>query len=120
MKGSPKNWMDLSKKVFEYVFLFSDRIWELRGKKGVSARDMSLSLGQNPGYINNIENGKALPSMTCFFYICEYLNISPMEFFDFDSENPEKMRELIEDLKKLDEAQLESIATIVKGLTKNK
>ncbi len=44
------------------------------GTKRVSARDMSLSIGQNAGYINTIESGKAFPSMTVFFYICEYLD----------------------------------------------
>ena len=97
---------------------FSQRLVQLRLQKGVSARNMSLSIGQNPGYINNIESGKAMPSMTCFFYICEYLNISPSEFFDTGSENPEKLRSLINDLKQLDNAQLENISAIVKGLIK--
>ena len=44
-------------------------------KKGVSARDMSLSLGQANNYINNIENKKSLPAMQSFFYICEYLGV---------------------------------------------
>ena len=60
---------------------FSIRLAALRQKKGVSARDMSLSLGQNSGYINHIENRQALPSMAVFFNICEYLEISPEEFF---------------------------------------
>ena len=46
---------------------FSLRLAQLRGEKGVSARDMSLSIGQNASYINNIQNGKALPTMTGFF-----------------------------------------------------
>ena len=79
---------------------------------------MSLSIGQNHAYINNIESGKALPSMTIFFYICEYLNITPAEFFDIDSKNPIKLQGLIEDLKKLDDKQLDSISEIVKGLIK--
>ena len=54
---------------------FIKRLTELRMNKGVSARDMSLSLGQSPGYINNIENGVNLPSMTVFFYICDYFGI---------------------------------------------
>ena len=37
---------------------FSLRLAKLREEKGVSARDMSLSMGQNPGYINNIESGR--------------------------------------------------------------
>lgn len=97
---------------------FPLRLAQLRNKKGVSARDMSLSIGQNHAYINNIESGKALPSMAIFFYICEYLNITPAEFFDLDSKNPEKLQSLIEDLKRLDDKQLESIAEIVKGLAK--
>ena len=49
--------------------LFAKRLAQLRNQKGVSARDMSLSLGQGAGYINNIENKNNLPSMTVFFYI---------------------------------------------------
>ena len=51
---------------------FALRLAKLRQQRGVSARDMSLSIGQNHGYINGIELGKIMPSMTVFFYICEY------------------------------------------------
>ena len=78
--------------------------------------DMSLSIGQNAGYINNIETGKALPSMTSFFYICEYLGITPQEFFDADAEQPKELSKLISDLKKLNKKQLENIADIVNDL----
>lgn len=97
---------------------FSVRLAELRNKKDVSARDMSLSIGQNAGYINSIENGKAMPSMSSFFFICEYLNITPSEFFETDSHNPEKLRGIIENLKKMDDTQLEHIDAIIKGLIK--
>ena len=46
---------------------FIKRLVELRQNKGISARDMSLSIGQSAGYINNIENGINYPSMTVFF-----------------------------------------------------
>lgn len=101
-----------------YEDIFPIRLAKLRIKKGVSARDMSLSIGQNAGYINNIETGKALPSMSAFFFICEYLNISPREFFDMDSEQPEELRDLVNNLKRLDELQLKSISSIVEGLAK--
>ena len=93
---------------------FSLRLAQLRSEKGVSARDMSLSIGQNASYINNIENGKALPSMTGFFYICEYLNITPGEFFDAENKNPE----VVENLKKLDSEQLDNISAIIRDLAK--
>lgn len=99
---------------------FFARLAKLRAQKGVSARDMSLSIGQNPGYINNIENGKALPSMANFFFICEFLNVSPQEFFDFTSSQPDALRSIIENLKKLDEQQLCAIEVIIRGLVKHK
>ena len=97
---------------------FPLRLAQRRTLKGISARDMSLSIGQNAGYINNIETGKALPSMGNFFYICEYLNITPSAFFDMDARNPEKLSQLTEKLKKLDESQLDSISTLVDGIIK--
>ena len=100
----------------QYEERFSKRLIQLRMQKGVSAREMSLSIGQNASYINNIETGKALPSMNGFFYICEYLDITPQEFFDTDLEYPEQIRSIINDLKKLDERQLRNISEIVKDL----
>ena len=95
---------------------FSLRLARLRSAKGVSARDMSLSIGQNAGYINAIESGKALPSMSVFFFICEYLNVLPQEFFDAENKTPEKLRGVIENLKKLNDAQLDSVSTLVRDL----
>ena len=103
-----------------YEERFCKRLSQLRINKGVSARDMSLSIGQNPGYINNIETGKALPSMANFFYICEYLDITPMEFFDFDSSNPKELDMLCNDLNKLSDSQFKNIQEIVHDLTKSK
>lgn len=97
---------------------FKLRIAKLRTNKGVSARDMSLSLGQNAGYINNIETGKALPSMALFFEICKYLEITPMEFFDEASEHPDDLRHLVDNMKKLNKRQLNNISEIVEDMTK--
>ncbi|NLW64667.1 MAG: helix-turn-helix transcriptional regulator [Clostridiales bacterium] len=97
---------------------FGKRISQLRTAKGVSARDMSLSLGQSESYINKIENGKSMPSMQVFFYICEYFNITPKEFFDDGNRNPALMQAVIDDLKTLDERQITNIHEIIKGLKK--
>ena len=95
---------------------FAIRLARLREKKGVSARDMSLSIGQNPGYINNIESGKSKPSLEGIFYICEYLGVTPSEFFDMESSNPSKLDAIIADMKKLNDKQLDTIAVLVKDL----
>jgi len=92
---------------------FRERLIKLRLGKKVSAREMSLSIGQNESYINTIENGKSLPSMPVFFYICEYLKISPKEFFDTESKAPSQLNSLVEDLKKLDSKQLETLSAFV-------
>lgn len=97
---------------------FSLRLAQLREKKGVSARDMSLSMGQNPGYINNIESGKSMPSLTGIFYICDYLGITPSEFFDMETQNPTKLNEIIANLKRLDDRQLDTIALLLRDILK--
>lgn len=87
-------------------------------QQGASARDMSLSIGQSAGYINNIENGINYPSMTVFFYICDYLGITPKEFFDTDTINPTKANELLDAAKGLSSDQLDNLIAIARGLKK--
>ena len=95
---------------------FSLRLAQLREKKGVSARDMSLSMGQNAGYINNIECGKSMPSLPGIFYICDYLGVSPSEFVDMDSKDPAQLNALLQDLKRLNDKQLAAISALVKEM----
>ncbi len=95
---------------------FPIRLAALRNQKGVSARDMSLSIGQNPGYINSIENGKSLPSLSAFFYICEFLDVSPEAFFSTNIKFPKRLSTVLDDLSKLDEEQLEHISAIISDL----
>ena len=97
---------------------FSKRLVQLRMAKGVSARDMSLSLGQNPGYIRTIESGSAFPAMSNFFYICEYLNVTPQEFFDFKEDHADGINALVDQLGKLDEEQIQALAAFIKTIVK--
>lgn len=102
-----------------YENFLPDRLAELRMQKGISARDMSLSLGQANNYINTIENKKSLPSMQSFFYICEFLNITPQEFFDEGNSNPQRLREFMNEAKKLNDNSLSHLLGIMKELNKN-
>lgn len=97
---------------------FAHRLAILRTKAGVSARDMSLSIGQNPGYINDIESGKSTPSLAGIFYICDFFKITPSEFFDMDSENPVTLKPLINKMKHLNDKQLETVTNLVDDLVK--
>lgn len=86
--------------------------------KGVSARDMSLSIGQSPNYINGIEGGKNYPSMETFFYICDYFEVTPKEFFDLQSTNPAKVSELMEIVKSLPNEHIDLLIELSKAIQK--
>ena len=84
-----------------------ERITQLRVQKDVSEYKMSYDLGHSQGYINNISSGKTLPSMTEFFAICDYFEISPAEFFDSKTANPKLSRSVLELLEQLEQEDLE-------------
>lgn len=100
----------------DYLRWIPERIAQLRTQRDVSARDMSLSLGQSESYINKIENRRTLPSMAGFLYICEYLGITPQEFFDAEDASPRTTRELLRELQRLTPAQAEHILQVVRDL----
>ena len=92
-----------------YEDLFYKRLAELRANKGVSARDMSLSIGQSAGYINALENRNGFPSMQVF-------GVTPAEFFEDGNRYPGEYQEILSDLKHLDQSSLQNVKAIVKGL----
>lgn len=101
-----------------YETFFCERLAQLRLEKGVSAREMSLSLGQSESYINRIENNQMLPSLTVFFYICDFFHITPKEFFENDSEIDLEYIELARNLKQLPEEERKHIALLVMDIIK--
>ena len=103
-----------------YEDFFVERLVKLREMKSISAREMSLSIGQNRNYINQIENKKTFPTMQVFFYICEYLQVTPKEFFDEDIEHPIELKALNEDLIKLDANALATVTSVVKEILRKK
>lgn len=67
-----------------------------------------------------IENKKAVPSLQGLFYICEYFGITPQEFFDEGNAYPDRLAELVEDMKQLDEKALSLLAELAKQLLRKK
>ena len=80
---------------------------------------MSLSLGQSESYINKIENRRTLPSLQGFFYICDYLDITPGEFFNPNLNSPAKAKEISSEIEGLSPLEAEHILLLIKDL-KNK
>jgi transcriptional regulator with XRE-family HTH domain len=77
------------------VNFIRDRISQLRTNQGISEYKMSLDLGHSKSYVQSISSGKALPSMSEFLYICEYLGVTPKEFFDGDVADPQMIQQLV-------------------------
>jgi transcriptional regulator with XRE-family HTH domain len=101
-----------------YSSYVRDRITQLRLQKGVSEYKMSYDLGHSKGYINNISSGKSLPSMAEFFAICEYFQITPIQFFDGSVQNPTLLHDTAQTLAQLDEADIHLIHEIITHLRK--
>ena len=95
-----------------------ERITQLRLQKGVSEYKMSYDLGHSRGYINNISSGKTLPSMTEFFAICDYFEITPIDFFNSEVRNPTLITELMDSIARLNEEDLELTLLNIKRLLK--
>ena len=93
-----------------------NRISELRTKKGVSEYKMSLDLDHSKSYIQSISSGKALPSFSEFLFICDYLGVTPKEFFDADTKEPQLVCKLTELAKNLTTDDLAALITMAERL----
>lgn len=94
-----------------------DRITQLRLKKGVSEYQMSYDLGHSRGYIYNISSGKALPPLKEFFAICDYLDVTPQQFFDYSTDVPDLIQKAVEGMKKLSESDILMLLNFINRLS---
>ena len=58
-----------------------DRITQLRIEKNISEYQLSYDLGFSKSYMSMISRNKNLPSLSAFLSICEYFEITPVQFF---------------------------------------
>lgn len=93
-----------------------NRITELRTKKGVSEYRMSMDLGHSKTYIQSISSGRSMPSFSEFLYICEYLGVTPREFFDADTEEPQLVTRLNAVAKTLSSVDLAALVNMAERL----
>lgn len=99
-----------------YEEFIRNRITKLRMLKNVSEYQMSLDLGHSKSYIQSISSGRALPSMSEFISICEYLGVTPKEFFDDENSNPVLHGEIIDVVKDMQDKDIELIIALLKRL----
>ena len=85
-------------------------------QKGVSEYKMSLDLGHSKSYMQSISSGRALPSMSEFLYICEYLGVTPKEFFDEAVEAPASYSKLCRYAKGLPERDIDILLNMAERM----
>ena len=101
-----------------YEEFVKERITQLRLKKGVSEYQMSYDLGHSRGYVYNISSGKTLPLLREFFAICDYFEITPQQFFDASTQNPELIQKAVDGMKQLDESDMLMLLGIINRMLK--
>lgn len=101
-----------------YEDFVRERITALRLKKGVSEYQMSYDLGYSRSYVYNISSGKSLPPLKEFFAICDYLGITPRDFFDTEISQPQLIQKAVDGLKNLDDSDVLMILSYIDRLNK--
>ena len=93
-----------------------NRISELRCKKGITEYRMSLDLGHSKSYMQSISSGRSLPSLSEFLYICDYLGVTPKEFFGTEPYDVQAVSKLTKLAKPLSSGDLNLLITIAERL----
>ncbi|WP_339101890.1 helix-turn-helix transcriptional regulator [Candidatus Enterococcus clewellii] len=102
--------------MLDFETFLSDRLNYFRNKKNVSAREMSIAIGQNENYINSIENKRSMPSIQMLYTICDYLDISVSEFLYESSDQQQLLADINMNLTELDNETLEHVLWLLKSL----
>lgn len=95
-----------------------DRYAKIRLAHNISARKLSLELGQSTEYINQIETGKNMPSVEGLLNFCNYFDISVGEFFEDKFNYPVEYSAIIEELNKMDAMTVKQIYELLKTINK--
>ena len=99
-------------QVAEYENFGRMRITQLRQRQHISEHKMSLDLGKSGSYMRNISTGKALPSMHEFLRICDYLGVTPQEFFTGAGDETDRIN-IFNRLQDLDDGDIQKLQIIL-------
>ena len=92
----------------------AERVTQITDQKKISYYRMSYELGQSRSYMCKVASGEIKPSMSSFFAICDYLEVTPAEFFD--PTITKETRAILNLILKLPEQKREMIVEIVTAL----
>lgn len=105
-------------QVAEYENFVRKRITQLRHRLHVSEHKMSLDLGKSGSYMRSISIGKAMPSMHEFLRICEYLGVTPQEFFTGAGDETDRIN-IFNRLQDLDDGDIQKLQTFLGWMQAN-
>ena len=113
--------MTINYDLSDYRKFISDRVTELRLKRGVSESQMSLELNFSKGYIQSITSGRTLPSMEGFLNICDYFHITPQAFWETceASEEDDQMRRLVAYARELSGEDTDTLINVARKMSRH-
>ena len=95
------------------------RITELRLKKNVSERQMSVDLGMGENYIQGITSGNSLPSLKVLEKIAGYFELTLSEFF-YENEKTALVQTAAQMMLDLDKEDMECVIMVIQRLKNTK
>ena len=99
----------------------SSRLTELRLQKDKSASLMGEELGFGSDYIRHITSREGMPTFEEFFAICDYLEVTPEEFFrEEQNAVPSKYDGVVAELKKLNQRDFNVVMECIACLNERK
>jgi transcriptional regulator with XRE-family HTH domain len=97
----------------------AERVTQLRlTKNKLSEYKLSLELGLSRTYIGMVTRGKTKPSMGVFLAICEYFEITPVQFFA--PYLTDKLNSLMMDINELADEDIDCLCRIVEAFLNEK
>ena len=98
-----------------------DRVTQLRMQKDISEKQLSRDIGKSPSYLSSMNKNQSMLSLLTLKTICEYLDVSLSDFFDFDDNTyPVKINRIKLELLKLDDEELDIILALTHNMNKHR
>ncbi len=103
----------------ENLKFIRERITQLRLRRDMSERELSLAIGKSGGYIQNVCSGVINPSLVPLLEIICYFDLTPEEFFNPGIHNSDLWNQTKTSLTKLSDDDLKAILSIIQRMPPN-
>lgn len=94
--------------------IIANNVKQLRDLKGLSQKEVSMSVGMPQGQYSRIENGKVMPTIPTLEKIAEVFEVSIIEFFKTNNEEDTVNMPLLEKIKIIDTLEADEREALLK------